>query len=481
MFNSKEECVMVEEKVESFLKQKRFILNGKRLLVGVSGGPDSLALLHYLWKQQEQYDFSITVAHVDHMFRGMESYNEAKFVEAFCAVRGIPFRMTRMNVPEYMKESGKSSQVSSRECRYQFFAKVMKELRLDYLVLAHHGDDQIETMLMRLTRGSSGAARAGIPFLRPFQNGYIVRPFLCLNRDEIERYCGENQLNPRRDPSNEKDVYLRNRFRKYVVPFLQRENSRVHEHFQRFSEELQEDEQFLQELALQKMSTVCKDKQEGLVTIDINAFQDMAIPLQRRVVQLILNYLYEKRSEKRPESLSAIHIEHFFSLIEGPHPSGSLDFPDGLKVIRSYRICHFCFDSIQTEEFHVELDSPGVCILPNGDSIILEETDHVPELHNLGPYTFKMNPEDAAFPIVIRTREPGDRMSLKGMKGTRKIKSIFIDEKIPLEQRGSWPVVTDGNGQILWLPGLKKSAMEMDYEKGTKALLFTYKRAGHQQ
>lgn len=477
IFGDKEEYIMVEEKVASFLKQRKFSLNGKRLLVGVSGGPDSLALLHYLWRQQGEFDFTMAVAHVDHMFRGEESYNEAKFVEAFCEERGILFRMTRVNVPEYMRKTGKSSQVSARECRYQFFAEIMEELELNYLALAHHGDDQIETMLMRISRGSSGAARAGIPFLRPFQNGYIVRPFLCLNRDEIEHYCRENQLAPRHDPSNEKDVYLRNRFRKYVVPFLKRENPHVHEHFQRFSEELQDDEQFLQELALQKMSTVCKEKKEGCVTIDIHVLRNMALPLQRRIVQLILNYLYEKR----PKSLSAIHIDHFFSLIEGNSPSGSLDFPDGLKVMRSYHLCRFSFDSIQIEEFHIELTSPGICILPNGDSIIIQETELVPEPGDSGLYKFVMDPGDVTFPIIIRTREPGDRMSLKGMKGTKKIKSIFIDEKIPIEQRGSWPVVTDAIGRILWLPGLKKSALEIENKKSTKALLFTYKKAEYQQ
>jgi tRNA(Ile)-lysidine synthase len=203
----------------------------------------------------------------------------------------------------------------------------------------------------------------------------------------------------------------------------------------------------------------------------------MALSLQRRVVQLILNYLYEKR----PESLSAVHIDHLFSLIEGSRPSGSLDFPDGLKVIRSYRFCHFSFGSIETEDFRVKLDSPGICILPNGDSVILEEMEHITEHDDSGPYIFKMDFGEAIFPIIIRTREPGDRMSVKGMKGTRKIKSIFIDEKIPLEQRNSWPVVTDGTDQILWLPGLKKSAMEKDNEEGTKALRFIYKRAGYQQ
>lgn len=469
--NSKEEHTMIEEKVECFLKEKKFSLEGKQLLAGVSGGPDSLALLHYLWRQQKKYRFTLAVAHVDHMFRGQESFNEAKFVEAFCKERGIVFRMKRIDVPEYMDKTGKSSQVSSRECRYQFFTEIMEELQLDHLALAHHGDDQIETMLMRLTRGSSGSARAGIPFLRPFQNGYIVRPFLCLSRDEIEQYCAFYQLHPRRDPSNEKDVYLRNRFRKYVVPFLKNENPHVHEHFQRFSEELQEDEEFLQELAQQKLSTVCKVKKENFVMIDIDAFLSIAVPLQRRTIQLILNYLYKKR----PESLSASHIDHFFDLIEGSRPSGSLDFPDGLKVIRSYRLCSFRFASMEVEEFYYELTAPGECILPNGDSIILEETDEVPDIS--GPYIFKLASEMAVAPIIIRTRKPGDRMSVKGMEGKKKIKSIFIDEKIPVEQRKNWPIITNGNQQILWLPGLKKSSLEMDNGKGEKCLLFTYKKA----
>jgi tRNA(Ile)-lysidine synthase len=253
---------------------------------------------------------------------------------------------------------------------------------------------------------------------------------------------------------------------------LKKENPHVHEHFQRFSEEIQEDEEFLQELALQKMRTVCKEKREGCLTVDIDALQSIAIPLQRRVVQLILNYLYKKR----PESLSAIHIEHFFSLIEGERPSGSLDFPEGLKIIRSYRLCHFRFDFDPIEEapFYFELNEPGVCCLPNGDCITLVEADEIPE--DAGSDLFKINREDLNFPIIIRTREPGDRMSIKGMKGTKKIKSLFIDGKVPREQRKSWPIVTDGNKEILWLPGLKRSSMEMDNEKGKTVFIFIYKK-----
>ena len=460
---------MIEEKVKNFLKQKNFSFKEKRLLVGVSGGPDSLALLNFLWEQQQQLNFYMVVAHVDHMFRGVESLDEAKFVERFCADKDIPFRMKRINVPEYMKETGKSSEVAGRECRYQFLGEVMNEHQLTYLALGHHGDDQIETMLMRLTRGSSGAARAGIPFMRPFQNGHIFRPFLCLSRKDIEQYCLENELDPRRDPSNEEDDFLRNRFRKYVVPFLKKENSHVHENFQRFSEELQSDEEFLQELALQKMNTVWKEKNQDKITIDIDALQTIPIPLQRRGIQLILNYLYEKR----PTSLSAIHIDHIFSLFKSSNPSGNLDLPLGLKVVRSYQECHFHFHREKREGFHFEIMEPGEYALPNGDTIILENLDKGVETSK---DVILLNMRNVLLPIIVRTREPGDRMSLKGMKGTKKIKDIFIDQKIPVDDRNNWPVITDSQNRILWLPGLKKCHDRKSENENQDYILLSYRK-----
>ena len=182
----------METKVERFLKQKGFAFEAKKILVGVSGGADSLALLNYLLNKQQEQNFSLVVGHVDHMFRGHESVEDAKFVEHYCETRKIPFKMKTINVPQYMEITGKSPEVAARECRYQFFAEVMREYDLSHLALGHHGDDQIETILMRLTRGSSGNARAGIPFTRTFENGFIIRPFLCLNRNEIEQYCMEH-------------------------------------------------------------------------------------------------------------------------------------------------------------------------------------------------------------------------------------------------------------------------------------------------
>ncbi|MGM0904585.1 MAG: tRNA lysidine(34) synthetase TilS [Bacillota bacterium] len=443
---------MIEKKVYRFLERHRFDLEGKSFAVGVSGGPDSLALLHFLWCLKEKYQLRLVAVHVDHMFRGEESYQEALFVQEFCEKRSIAFELKQANVPEYIKETGKSSQVAARELRYQFFNEMMKKHQLSFLALGHHGDDQIETILMRLTRGSSGSARAGISFTRPFEDGEIVRPFLCLTKQELEDYCQRHQLDPRRDSSNEKETYSRNRFRKNILPFLKKENTHAHEHFQRFSEEMKSDDEYLAELTSLKMNKVM-EKTNDKVTLDIQAFLTMPIPLQRRGIKLILNYLYGEQ----PSSLSAIHIDSIFSMIKNPHPSGSLDFPNGLKVIRSYGKCYFQLHPSESKPFQFQVNGPGLVELPEGGFIKAEYySGDANESQDVE--TFLVHTGITGLPLIIRSRQAGDRMTVKGMAGTKKIKDIFIDEKIPKFMRDMWPVVTDREGTILWLPGLKKSS-----------------------
>ena len=457
---------MIEKKVKAFLERHGFQLNNMSIAVGVSGGPDSLALLHFLSEQRERNSLKIVAVHVDHMFRGEESYQDALFVQDFCEKRDIPFEMKRIDVPAYMRETGLSSQQAARACRYSFFEQVMEKHQLQYLALGHHGDDQVETVLMRLTRGSSGKARAGMAFSRKFGPFTIFRPFLCLTKEELEEYCSVKLLKPRIDPSNEKAYYSRNRFRKSVLPFLKEENPAVHEHFQRFSEELQMDEEYLIELTSEELNKVMK-KEDKRITISISSFQEMPMPLQRRGIKLILNYLYNDR----PASLSAIHIEKIFSIIRNPHPSGTLDFPSGLRIIRSYGNCHFELNPPERQSYRFELSGPDQLRLPNGGVIDAQLLNgaHEREFSN---DCFIVDLEQTGTPLIIRTRRNGDRISLKGMTGSKKVKDIFIDMKIPLAQRDEWPIVTDREGRILWLPGMKKSNHEST--EGNRLLLLTY-------
>ncbi|OLS34130.1 tRNA lysidine(34) synthetase TilS [Bacillus sp. MRMR6] len=461
---------MLEAKVAAFLNHNSYSFKNKKMVVGVSGGPDSLALLHFLWGQRKTYHFSIVAAHVDHMFRGQESFEDALFVKSFCHQNNIPFEMARIDVPELSKKTKKSSQIAAREARYGFYKNIMEKYNYPYLVLGHHGDDQVETILMRLTRGSSGTARAGIPFKRTFGSGFLLRPFLGITKTDIESYCHRHHLQPRIDPSNEKGVYSRNRFRKVVLPFLKSENQNVHEHFQRFSEELNQDEIFLQELTVQKMNTVMTIRKKGKITIDNNRFLEMPLPLQRRGIHLILNYLYNEK----PASLSALHTDQILSLVKHPHPSAALDLPSGLKVIKSYDFLSFQFELMTVENYYFELKEPGVVVLPSGTMIKMVVTDQC-EM-DLNTCCLLLDADQFVFPIKIRTRRMGDRMTLKGMSGTKKLKDIFIDGKIPIQDRDSWPVITDGNDNILWLPGLKKSSFEGIKHPASHYILLTYQK-----
>jgi tRNA(Ile)-lysidine synthase len=461
---------MLESTVESYLNHHSFKLENKRIIVGVSGGPDSLALLHYLLQERGKRDLFIVAAHVDHMFRGEESFLDAMFVKDFCEQHRIPFEMIQINVTEIMEATGKSSQIAGRDVRYEFYHNMMKKYAASYLALGHHGDDQIETMLMRLTRGSSGKARAGIPFSRPFFEGTIFRPFLCLTKDEIWHYCKRHNLTPRLDPSNEKGIYSRNRFRKHVLPFLKTENSHVHEHFQRFSEELQSDEDLLQELTVERIKTVMTKREEDKITIDIKRYLEMPLPLQRRGIQLILNYLYKER----PTSLSAIHIDQVFSLIHHHEPSGKLDFPNGLKVIRSYIQLSFQFQHTIAEPYLFKVFEPGTVKLPNGGFIKIDHIDG--SVSDTQHNTALFNEASIKWPLIIRTRKQGDRMTLKGTKGSRKLKDIFIDQKVPIQNRDTWPVVTDRDNFIIWLPNLKRSSVEGVDPSAKQYIQITYNK-----
>ena len=296
---------------------------------------------------------------------------------------------------------------------------------------------------------------------RDFSSYVIIRPFLWSNKEEIEEYCLHNNLHPRIDYSNAKPVYARNRIRLNVLPVLKKENPKVHEQFQRFSEQLLEDEEYLLSLASDKLNQFWT-KKKNYSKIQISSFLMMSKPLQRRAIQLILNYLYFERHEQ----LSTAHIESVFELIQSSHPSGEIHLPAGLKIKKSYDICTFLFDEQKQEPYFFNLHIPGEVLLPNGRRI---QAKYIEGNENQSSNVFFIDPDQLKLPLVVRSRKNGDRIQVKGLDGSRKIKDIFIDHKIPLKERAVWPIVEDGNQDILWLPGLKKSNKET--LKGSKLLI----------
>lgn len=457
------------EVVHEFIEKHQLLERGTTVVVGVSGGPDSLALLHFLWSERERYDIQLVTAHVDHMLRGKQSEEDMHFVKHFCEQHSIICEATQLDVPAYMERTGKGVQEAARDCRYTFFEQVMYKHHAHCVALAHHGDDQIETVLMRLVRGSTTGGYAGIPVKRPFGSGYIVRPFLCIDRRQIEQYCQQNGLHARHDPSNEKDDYTRNRFRHFVLPFFKRENIRVHEHIQQFSEMMSEDEAFLEQLTKEELKRVVHQQEEE-IRVDIPPFIRMPKPLQRRGIQLILNYLYGNV----PSSLSSIHINQALQFLKRQHPSGMLHFPNGLKVIRQYEVCIFTFQQRQTSEYEFLFHVPDTIVLPNGCQLISQFVDRYPFIEDDDHIVIEA--DQLMLPLRVRTRKCGDRMKVKGMEHAKKISRIFIDEKIPANERAQWPVVEDASGNIIWIPGVKKSVYTATNITKNRYIVLHYKK-----
>lgn len=433
------------------------------ILIGVSGGPDSMALLHFFRSIRDDWGLKLIVLSADHQLRGDESRADLDYVKQICKEWDIKFIETNLDVTSYKHGKQIGTQVAARELRYAFFEKQMFENKADILALGHQGDDQVETMLMGIVRSASPMSLSGIPLQRPFATGKIIRPLLCITKDEIEEYCSRYGIIPRRDPSNEQTTYTRNYFRKQLLPLVKEKNSNIHTTIQHLSEALREDEQYLMEEAARMVeSLVVFKSKEKEASFDIHAFKTYPRSLQRRAYHLILNYLYYEL----PKNLSYVHEEQFFTLLKGMNGNVKIDFPSGLKLKRTYRKMTFCFSSEQTQNFcyYKTVEVAGEIKLPNGITVTAEYTD-TPNMHSEANYICKK--DSVVLPLHIRTRQIGDRMSWKGLEGSKKVKDIFIDAKIPLNQRDNWPILTDNNGEILWVIGLKKGQPQKQVESGT--------------
>lgn len=444
-----------DETVTKFIESHHLIRPGDRLVLGVSGGADSMALLHYFHAKRLAWQLELAVCSVDHKLRGSESANDLFYVASFCKKRDILFIGKAVDVQAYCSREKISIETAARELRYQAFAEALNEFGADTLVLAHHGDDQVETMLMRQVRGNIGAGRAGIPFRRPFGSKVIIRPLLSLTKQELEHYCAQNGIVPRQDATNESDEHTRNRFRKYVLPFLKKENPSVHLKFQYESERIAEDESLLSEMAEEKLAEVILEKSKAKYALSIPSLLSLHPALQRRTIHLVLCYLY---TNKQLQPLhQSIHIEQLLQLMRSGHPSGGTFFPKGLTARKSYDRCWIGFMTEfrkVAEKIKMQIPGETLCIAGSFEAEYLEADDL--SRCDMGRDCLIVDGNKVPFPLFIRTVHQGDRMRPNGMKGDQKIQRIFINEKVDRDLRTFWPLVTDAEGRVLWLPLLKR-------------------------
>ncbi|GAB7387195.1 tRNA lysidine(34) synthetase TilS [Bacillaceae bacterium] len=439
-------------RIERYIREKKLIEKGDHVLVGVSGGPDSIALLDVLQRLGPRFSFSLTAVHLNHRFRGEEAEEDARFVASFCAERNIPCIVQAVDVPALVAERGGNPQAVARDERYRFFGEAAKRSGANKIALAHHADDQVETVLMRFLRGTGLRGLAGIPVRRKHGEFEVIRPFLEVDRREIEGYCRERRLPYRIDSSNYATKYLRNRVRLEVIPYLQELNPNLREAILQLAEIAGEEDRFLDALARREMEAVVRSRSDREIVIAKGAFRKLDLALQRRIVKLILSCLSPAQTEPL-----FLHVKEILRLIGGEKPSASLDLPAECRVEIVYDRVRFARGKKQgAADYAYALRIPGETEIPELGKKVrcrLFAAGERPELTApFAVFDFDLLPEEP----ILRRRRPGDRVKPLGMDGSKKVKDIFIDKKIPRTERDFCPVVACG-GEIVWIPGIVRS------------------------
>ena len=434
----------LEHRVVAYIKEHQLIESGDKLLIACSGGVDSMALLSFFYHFKQYFEIELAVAHVDHMLRGEQSAMDRRFVEQACISWGIPFFSCAIPIVEIQQKEGGNIQAICRKERYHFFEQVMKTQQLTKLVTAHHADDQLESMLMAMTKASSLNGLKGILPIRNFQYYSVIRPFLMVTKDEIGEYLHSKSISYREDPSNAKDDYTRNRFRHHVVPMLKEENPIVSQHAVQIAQQLLEDDLYLMELAKARFSVLFNKVDKNSYKVNVSALQKEPLALQRRLILILLNYLYNDSTTIQSYALCTTIL----TLFETSEGSRSLDLPENFIARRQYDEVVFDYKrkSLLTTRQQLALDEwhtfgtirVYIAELTRCDDALLEKYQ---------PLFFAAS--TVSFPLFVRAPKQGDRIALQGMEHQKKVSRIFIDDKIPFVKRASWPLLVDANDELL--------------------------------
>jgi tRNA(Ile)-lysidine synthetase-like protein len=435
-----------------FIKQWSLIAPGDRVLVACSGGVDSVALLHFMASHRGGMGIEVAAIHVDHMLRGAESAADATFVEGLCATYDVPFFGGRVPVPELMERDGGNVQAVCRDGRYALFTEVMQQQNYNVLVTAHHAEDQLETVLMQLSKGSQPS---GMPVKRDIEGGVVIRPFLPAMKADLYSYVEEHTLQYREDPSNESDAYMRNRYRHHIVPFMLHENPATAKNVVKMAGWLQQDSDLLEMLAEEQVDRIVEFVAEGHLAIDSSAFSDMHLALQRRVITLILKYLYD--GESIPVEYNSALISQLLHHITSQDGNISIDLPRGYRFMRSYSKLTFV-RGLHLEEMASEKIFTQGSWTRWGHEVELYWTkvdDAHTELFTGAADIMYFDLPDADFPLRIKKREDGDRILLPGMSHPKRLSRLFIDDKVGLTERDQLPIIVTALGEVCAIPGLR--------------------------
>lgn len=407
------------------------------IVVACSGGPDSMCLLHLL--KNDPKNFKLIVVHVNHKMRP-ESDIEYIKVKEYCDKNDIFFE--GYEILDYNNDNFHNE---ARIKRYNFFKDVIKKYNAKYLATAHHGDDLVETILMKISRGSNLSGYAGFREIVVKDNYTCIRPLIHFTKAQIEKYMNDNNLWYAVDNSNLEDHYTRNRYRHHVLNFLKDEEPNIHEKYYKYSSELLEACEFIDKIVDDLTKDVYKD---GVIHIDL--YKKLDYFVRKRLIGNILHTIYGDDLFL----ISDKHIELIDNLANMKKANAIANLPMNIIAVKNYEILEIKVNNV----IKLDLDN-----YPFNDYLRLGEYVFTNEENDLkSNYVIRLDSREITLPLYFRYRKTGDKIKIKNLNGSKKIKDIFIDSKINLEERDLIPILVDSSDKVLWIPGIKKSQFDKD-------------------
>ncbi len=433
------------------IEEVSMINKGDKIILGCSGGPDSVFLLEVLLTLREEYNLEIILAHINHLYRGEEAKSDENFVKALGEKHQLEVYIKEENMEEYAKKNNLSLEEAGREIRYSFFREVMKITGGNKVALGHNLDDQIETFLFRLIRGSSLEGLEGIQDIRE----YIIRPINEIYKKEIVEYLNKNSLEYKEDRTNLEKDYTRNSIRLDLIPFIEeRYNPKFKDKIVSFMKETRE----VNKLLSKDYSLYISDN-----VLEIEKVLEEENYIAKKIINYYLNINNVKTSREKINNILML-------LKKGGTKEVKLN--KELRLVKEYD--KLLIKSIKDKNENIEeieLIIPGKCKFGKYEieAREIEEKEIINEEYFLT--NLKLGDK-----LNIRGRKEGDRILLKGMNSHKKVKDIFVNDKIPKEKREEIPIILHENREIVWIVGVRKSSIYSQKEKNQRNIVLIMKK-----
>lgn len=428
---------MMKRNLKLHIQKQNLVEKTETIVIALSGGIDSMVLFNILY----ELDINIVVGHINHKKR-QESEMEYNEIKLMCEHKNVPFEGL-----EITNQINGNFQEEARNIRFDFFEEIARKYNANKIILAHHLDDQIETILMRIVRGSSFSGYSGIKSAREHNGFLYLRPLIDVPKEDIIQYAKDNNITYFEDVSNKENVYTRNRYRNHIIPLLKEENPHLDTKIKQFSEYMNMADEFINKQRDVFLNTYFINGEVQLVP-----FNNLDDILKIKVLKFIINSKTFDSIE-----ISYKQYEDMIELLNNDNPNIKYNLSSGFVMIKVYKTFYIEKD-IDKESVFIEINDVG-------EYIISQDIRYIFSYEKLGinhTDSFEIWYNEVVFPLYLRNRRNGDKISLQ--VGTKKVKDILIDQKVPQKDRENL-ILLATRDKVLWIPNIKKSLQDISCRK----------------